>query len=143
MKLRVELEEAKAQSLDYKKTAEGLTAERGSLRSQVKQLETNLKKRDDRLSVLESERDELLHKAEALQGEISNAKETAILEFKASEDFQDDTHRYYVAGFEHFRKRATLAFGGAHDWSEVKIFDEEETTAVEEDSEEEEEEDDV
>ena len=143
VKLRAELEEAKAQTLAHKKTTEGLTAEKGSLRSQVKQLETNLKKRDDRLSILETKRDELLRKAKALQGEISNAKEMAILEFKASKDFQDDTHRYYVAGFEHFRKRAALAFGGVQDWSLVKIFYDEDTTAVEGDSEEEEEEGDV
>jgi hypothetical protein len=109
-KLRAELEEAKAQSLAHKKAAEGLSAERGTLRSQVKQLETDLKKKDDLLSFW-SRNVMSCCKTEALQGEISNAKEMAILEFKASEDFQDDTHRYYVAGFEHFRKRAALAFG--------------------------------
>jgi hypothetical protein len=142
-KLRAELEEAKAQTLAHKMAAEGFNAERGTLRSQVKQLEINLKRKDDLLSVLERNRDELLHKIEALQGEISNAKEMAILEFKASEDFQDDTHRYYVAAFKHLRKRAALAFGDVQDWSMVKIFYDEDTTAVKGDSEDKEEEDDV
>uniref|UniRef100_A0A2N9GGC9 Uncharacterized protein n=1 Tax=Fagus sylvatica TaxID=28930 RepID=A0A2N9GGC9_FAGSY len=142
-KLRAELEEAKAQTLAHKMAAEGFNTERGTLRSQVKQLEINLKRKDDLLSVLERNRDELLHKIEALQGEISNAKEMAILEFKASEDFQDDTHRYYVAAFKHLRKRAALAFGDVQDWSMVKIFYDEDTTAVKGDSEDKEEEDDV
>jgi hypothetical protein len=80
---------------------------------------------------------------EVLQGEISDAKKTTILEFKSFEDYQDDTHRFYVGGFEYFRKRAALAFGNVQDWSMVKIFDDDDTTAVEGDSEDEEEEDDV
>uniref|UniRef100_A0A2N9J3Q3 Uncharacterized protein n=1 Tax=Fagus sylvatica TaxID=28930 RepID=A0A2N9J3Q3_FAGSY len=100
-KLKANFEEATAQAQAHKKVAEGLKAEKGSLRSQIK------------------------------------SKETAVIDFKASEDFQEATRRYYVAGFEHFRKRVALAFGGVQDWSMVKIFDDEETTAVEEDSEDE------
>uniref|UniRef100_A0A2N9ISA3 Uncharacterized protein n=1 Tax=Fagus sylvatica TaxID=28930 RepID=A0A2N9ISA3_FAGSY len=140
-KLKANLEEATAQAQAHKKVAEGLKAEKGSLRSQIKQLEADVKRKDELISALETGRDELLHKTEALQGEISDAKETAVIDFKASEDFQEATRRYYVAGFEHFRKRAALAFGGVQDWSMVKIFDDEETTAVEEDSEDEEGED--
>uniref|UniRef100_A0A2N9FWG1 Uncharacterized protein n=1 Tax=Fagus sylvatica TaxID=28930 RepID=A0A2N9FWG1_FAGSY len=140
-KLKANLEEATAQAQAHKKAAEGLKAEKGSLRSQIKQLEADVKRKDELISALETGRDELLHKTEALQGEISDAKETAVIDYKASEDFQEATRRYYVAGFEHFRKRAALAFGGVQDWSIVKIFDDEETTAVEEGSEDEEEED--
>ena len=133
-KLRAELEQAKAQTLAHEKAVKGFNAERGTLRSQVKRLETDLKNKDNLLSILERDCGELLRKTEALQGEISNAKEMAVLEFKASEDFQDDTRRYYVVGFKHFSKKAAVAFGDVQDWSMVKIFYDEDTTAVERDS---------
>ena len=115
VKLKAELEKAKAQTLAHQEAAEVFNAERGTLKSQVKKLETDLKAKDNRLSALEKERDELLRKTVGLQQQVLNARETAVNEFKASEEFEDDTRRYYVAGFEHFRKRVALAFGDAQD----------------------------
>ena len=115
VKLKAELEKAKAKTLTHQETAEVLNAERGTLKSQVKKLETDLKAKDDHLSVLEKERDELLRKTMGLQQQVLNAREMAVNEFKASEEFEDDTRRYYVAGFEHFRKRVALAFGDTQD----------------------------
>uniref|UniRef100_A0A2N9G3S8 Uncharacterized protein n=1 Tax=Fagus sylvatica TaxID=28930 RepID=A0A2N9G3S8_FAGSY len=143
VKLKAELEKAKAQTLAHQETAEVFNAERGTLKSQVKKLETNLKAKDDRLSVLEKERDELLRKTVGLQQQVLNARETAVNEFKTSEEFEDDTRCYYVVGFEHFRKRVALAFGDAQDWAMGKIINDEETTIAKGDSEEEEEGDDV
>uniref|UniRef100_A0A2N9E4V4 Uncharacterized protein n=1 Tax=Fagus sylvatica TaxID=28930 RepID=A0A2N9E4V4_FAGSY len=143
VKFKAELEKAKAQTLAHQKAAEVLNVERGTLKSQVKKLESDLKAKDDHLFALEKERDELLWKTVGLQQQVLNARETAVNEFKTSEEFEDDTRRYYVAGFEHFRKRVALAFGDAQDWTMVKILDDEETTVVEEDSGEEEEGDDV
>uniref|UniRef100_A0A2N9EL24 Uncharacterized protein n=1 Tax=Fagus sylvatica TaxID=28930 RepID=A0A2N9EL24_FAGSY len=142
-KLKADLEKANAQSSAHQEAMETLNAERGVLKSQMKKLETDLKAKDGRLSALEKERDELVRKTVGLQQQVLNARETAVNEFKASEEFEDDTRRYYVAGFEHFRKRVALAFGDAHDWTTVKIIDDEETTVAEGDSEEEEEGDDV
>uniref|UniRef100_A0A2N9GK56 Transposase (putative) gypsy type domain-containing protein n=1 Tax=Fagus sylvatica TaxID=28930 RepID=A0A2N9GK56_FAGSY len=142
-KLKADLEKVKAQSSAHQEAMETLNAERGVLKSQVKKLETDLKAKDDRLSALEKERDELVRKTVGLQQQVLNARETAVNEFKTSEEFEDDTRRYYVAGFEHFRKRVALAFGDAQDWATVKIIDDEETTIAEGDSEEEEEGDDV
>uniref|UniRef100_A0A2N9FDB5 Transposase (putative) gypsy type domain-containing protein n=1 Tax=Fagus sylvatica TaxID=28930 RepID=A0A2N9FDB5_FAGSY len=142
-KLKADLEKANAQSSAHQEAMETLNAERGVLKSQVKKLETDLKAKDGRLSALEKERDELLRKTVGLQQQVLNARETAVNEFKASEEFEDDTRCYYVAGFEHFRKRVALAFGDAQDWTTMKIIDDEETTVAEGDSEEEEEGDDV
>uniref|UniRef100_A0A2N9EER8 Transposase (putative) gypsy type domain-containing protein n=1 Tax=Fagus sylvatica TaxID=28930 RepID=A0A2N9EER8_FAGSY len=97
-KLKADLEKANAQSSAHQEAMETLNAERGVLKSQMKKLETDLKAKDGRLSALEKERDELLRKTVGLQQQVLNARETAVNEFKASEEFEDDTRRYYVAG---------------------------------------------
>uniref|UniRef100_A0A2N9GZE3 Transposase (putative) gypsy type domain-containing protein n=1 Tax=Fagus sylvatica TaxID=28930 RepID=A0A2N9GZE3_FAGSY len=96
-KLKADLEKVKAQSSAHQEAMETLNAERGTLKSQVKKLETDLKAKDDRLSALEKERDELVRKTVGLQQQVLNARETAVNEFKTSEEFEDDTRRYYVA----------------------------------------------
>ena len=74
-KLKAELEEAKVQTLTHQEAVKVLNAERGTLKSQVKKLEADLKKKDARLAGLGKERDDLLKKADTLQEEVANVRE--------------------------------------------------------------------
>uniref|UniRef100_A0A2N9FGJ0 Transposase (putative) gypsy type domain-containing protein n=1 Tax=Fagus sylvatica TaxID=28930 RepID=A0A2N9FGJ0_FAGSY len=89
-KLKADLEKAKAQTLTHQETAEVLNAKRGTLKSQVKKLETDLKAKDDHLSALEKECEELSRKTVGLQQQVLNARETAVNEFKAVVKIIDD-----------------------------------------------------
>uniref|UniRef100_A0A2N9HGK3 Uncharacterized protein n=1 Tax=Fagus sylvatica TaxID=28930 RepID=A0A2N9HGK3_FAGSY len=65
-KLKANLEEATAQAQAHKKVAEGLKAEKGSLRSQIKQLEADVKRKDELIFALETGRFEHFRKRVAL-----------------------------------------------------------------------------
>uniref|UniRef100_A0A2N9GJN0 Transposase (putative) gypsy type domain-containing protein n=1 Tax=Fagus sylvatica TaxID=28930 RepID=A0A2N9GJN0_FAGSY len=92
-KLKAELEEAKVQTLAHQEAAEVLNAERGTLKSQVKKLEADLKKKEARLAGLGKERDDLLKKAETLQEEmlkIFDDDETTAMEEDSGEEEEGD-----------------------------------------------------
>uniref|UniRef100_A0A2N9G1E5 Transposase (putative) gypsy type domain-containing protein n=1 Tax=Fagus sylvatica TaxID=28930 RepID=A0A2N9G1E5_FAGSY len=69
-------------------------------------------------------------KAEAdfkhLFGQIEGAKEAAVSDFRASEAFEDINTRYFLSGFEAFRKQAVQRFPGL-DFSALQPYDDEDS----------------
>ncbi len=49
-------------------------------------------------------KDKVVADLQHLVGQIERAKAVAVLEFKASEAFDDNNTRYFLSGFEAFRK---------------------------------------
>lgn len=61
-----------------------------------------------------------------LVGQIEGVKVAAVLEFRASEAFDDINTRYFLSSFEAFRKQATKRFPD-QDFSVFQPYDDEDS----------------
>ena len=102
-----------ARNVTHGMTITGLRAERDDLKSQVKKLKAEDVEKGDLLMASEESCKAFSNQVKTLREKVKNVGVVVISEFKSSNEFQDVTHCYYAGGFEHFRKRVSLAFGNA------------------------------
>uniref|UniRef100_A0A2N9FXC3 Transposase (putative) gypsy type domain-containing protein n=1 Tax=Fagus sylvatica TaxID=28930 RepID=A0A2N9FXC3_FAGSY len=96
-----------AEMKSAKRAVMELTRERKEALAEAEKLRTELKARDD---------------------DIEGAKEAAVSEFRASEAFEDINTRYFLSGFEAFRKQAVQRFPGL-DFTALQPYDDEDSVA--------------
>uniref|UniRef100_A0A2N9HSL2 Uncharacterized protein n=1 Tax=Fagus sylvatica TaxID=28930 RepID=A0A2N9HSL2_FAGSY len=89
-----------------------LTRERKEALAEVERLEKELKARDDDVKAAVEAKDKAVADFKHLVGQIEGAKEAVVSEFRASEAFKDINTRYFLSGFEAFRKQAVQRFPG-------------------------------
>uniref|UniRef100_A0A2N9G844 Uncharacterized protein n=1 Tax=Fagus sylvatica TaxID=28930 RepID=A0A2N9G844_FAGSY len=87
-----------------------LTRERKEALAEAENLRKELKARDDDVKAAVDAKDKAVADLKHLVGQIEGAKEAAVSEFRASEAFEDINTRYFLSGFEAFRKQAVQCF---------------------------------
>jgi hypothetical protein len=101
-----------AEMKNAKRAVMELTRERKDALAEVEKLKKELKVRDDDVKVAVDAKDKAVADLKHLVGQIEGAKEAAVSEFRASEVFEDINTRYFLSGFEAFRKQAVQRFPG-------------------------------
>uniref|UniRef100_A0A2N9GIW8 Transposase (putative) gypsy type domain-containing protein n=1 Tax=Fagus sylvatica TaxID=28930 RepID=A0A2N9GIW8_FAGSY len=98
-----------AEMKNAKKAVMELTRDRKEALNDAEKLKKELKARDDDVKAAVDAKDKAVADLKHLVGQIEGAKEAAVSEFRASETFEDINTRYFLSGFEAFRKQAVQA----------------------------------
>uniref|UniRef100_A0A2N9GDQ1 Uncharacterized protein n=1 Tax=Fagus sylvatica TaxID=28930 RepID=A0A2N9GDQ1_FAGSY len=104
--LRAKYMADEAEMKNAKRAVMELTRERKDALAEVEKLKKELKARDDDVKAAVDAKDKAVADFKHLVGQIEGAKEAAVYEFRASEVFKDINTRYFLSGFEAFRKQA-------------------------------------
>uniref|UniRef100_A0A2N9GTT6 Transposase (putative) gypsy type domain-containing protein n=1 Tax=Fagus sylvatica TaxID=28930 RepID=A0A2N9GTT6_FAGSY len=117
-----------AEMKNAKRAVMELTRERKEALVEAEKLGKELKARDDDVKAAVEAKDKAVADFKHLVGQIEGAKEAAVSEFRASEAFEDINTRYFLSGFEAFRKQAIQRFPGL-DFSALQPYDDEDSVA--------------
>uniref|UniRef100_A0A2N9HWS9 Uncharacterized protein n=1 Tax=Fagus sylvatica TaxID=28930 RepID=A0A2N9HWS9_FAGSY len=102
--------------------------ERNDALAESEKLKKDLRVRDDDVKAAVDAKDKAVADLKHLVGQIEGAKEAMVSEFRASEAFEDINTRYFLSGFEAFRKQAVQRFPGL-DFSALQPYDDEDSVA--------------
>ena len=105
-----------------------LTRERKDALDEAEWVKEELKARDKDVEVAVAAKDKAVADLQHLVGQVEGSKAAAVLEFRASETFEDINTRYFLSGFEAFRKQAIQCFPGL-DFSALQPYDDEDSVA--------------
>ena len=117
-----------AEMKNAKRAVMELTRERKEALAEVEKLKKELKARDDDVKAAVDAKDKAVADLKHLVGQIEGAKGAAVSEFRASEAFEDINTRYFLSGFEAFRKQVVQHFPGL-DFSAFQPYDDEDFMA--------------
>ena len=124
--LRAKYMADEAELKNAKRVVAELTRERRDALDEVERLKKDLKARDEDVKAAVEAKDKSVADFKHLVGQIEGAKEAAVSEFRASETFEDINTRYFLSGFEAFRKQAVQRFPGL-DFSALQPYDDEDS----------------
>uniref|UniRef100_A0A2N9GNN4 Uncharacterized protein n=1 Tax=Fagus sylvatica TaxID=28930 RepID=A0A2N9GNN4_FAGSY len=99
-----------AEMKNMKRAVAKLTRDRKEVLIELEKVKTKLKVRDDDVKVAVEAKDKVVVDLQYLVGQIEGAKVVAVSEFRVAEAFDDINTRYFLSGFEAFRKQAAERF---------------------------------
>jgi chromosome segregation ATPase len=115
-----------AEMKNAKRAIMELTRDRKEALAEAESLKKDLKAREDDVKAAVEAKDKAEADFKHLFGQIEGAKEAAVSDFRASEAFEDINTRYFLSGFEAFRKQAVQRFPGL-DFSALQLYDDEDS----------------
>ena len=110
--LRAKLAADEVEMKNTKWVVAELTRDRKEGLVEVEKVKSELKARDVDVKVVVEARDKVVADLQHLVGQIEGAKGATISEFRAFEAFDDINTRYFLSGFETFRKQVAERFPG-------------------------------
>ena len=126
--LRAKFMEDEAELKNARRAVLELTRERKDTMDEAERVKGELKARDKDVEVAVAAKDKAVADLQHLVGQVEGSKAAAVLEFRASETFEDINTRYFLSGFEAFRKQAIQRFPGL-DFSALQPYDDEDSVA--------------
>jgi hypothetical protein len=99
-----------AEMKNTKRAVAKLTRDRNEVLIELEKMKTKLKARDVDVKVAVEAKDKVVADLQYLVGQIEGAKVAVVSEFRISEAFDDINTRYFLSGFEAFRKQAAERF---------------------------------